>query len=600
MDFLVAAGAHLDRLAAELPTAPLRPHSSGERTVKRGPGRLVVTIGDGQLDGMAITKGKLVGESELKFDGLDSFVRFSRRTRGNFMVVGEHGDELLVGADPLGTYPLFFYDRAPFLLSNNIFLMQDALSLLDVELAPNNELFAWEATLKNGWFDQSGFEEVRLLPIGAVAVIAPSGARVVERPLTDLLYSDGSFEELIEAAAEEILENIRALGAGAYSHRICDLTGGLDSRLVLAALLHEGMADRFLFVTSGKYPHPDDNVASMLRQRFGLTRAVGAHPPGTGETSMLDRMRTFLTRTFGSYTMLMNIGAEAPPTKEILRLHGGLGETFRGFYTSNLGNPGHQRMKPFYREIDQRGFLLAPSTRKAQKAAVGEWSKTLERQGVQSEDLLDSAYIAQRNRYHFGLSWRAGNIARSSFHPLYSPAAIQAAYALPAEQRVANRVGYELMRRFHAELAELPFANEGWDPSLHESAPPITRESGKLFEPGVDRTVRVFPQERRGSPSQWQREVRQSGLHPKLGLIERMLTEMQSLKGGATALAPVFVPEKVRDFLDRQPGDFIRRGQRSRNAYAVNRLLGALVWTNGLCTGPPPSTAGPGSGGDET
>ncbi len=591
MEFLLAAGAQADLLGARFRTAHLRSHTDGARTVKSARGRVVLRIGEGQFDGIAVIDGRLAGHANIECDGLESFTGFVRRARGNFMVFAEHGDELFVAADRLGTYPLFYYDGDPFLLSNSVFLIEDALGLLDVDLSPNLELFGWEATLLNCWFDQTGFEEVRLFPIGAIAVASPSGVRFVEPPLTDLLYSDLPFDELIDAAADEILENVRALAGGDFTHRVCDLTGGLDSRLVLAALLREGVEDRFAYGTSGAYPNPDVNVARMLRQRFGLTRAVNAHPPNR-DLSLLDRTRSYLASTFGTYTMLMNVGVDAPPSKDVLRLHGGLGETFRRAYTAALGSSTTSRMQPFYAEIDSRGHLLAPEVRKEQKAAVGEWSKALEAEGVGGGDLLDVAYIAHRNRYHFGLTWRAGNISRSSFHPLYSPAAIQAAYALPIEERNTNRVGYELMRRFCPELVELPFAVKGWPDSIHQGVAPITRKSAKLFHEAPDPTVRLFPPKSRSreshSTSAWELEVRRSGLHPKLALLERMLDEMRPLLSEPVdALAPVFVPDQVRAFLDRKPHDFIAKGQRSRNAYAVNRLFGALVWVNRLCPGPP-------------
>ncbi len=585
VEFLLATGMDVDRLAVAVPRAELRSHDTGERTVKTAPGRVLVTIGDGQLDGIAVSDGRLLDSEGVESQKLDSFIQVARRTRGNFVLLCEHGDEIFVSTDPLGTYPLFLYDGGPFLLSNNIFLIEDALGLLDVKLRPDRRLFGWETTFHSGCFDCTGFEDVRLAPLGAVAVASESGVRFITRPQADLLYSARSFDELIDSAAQEIIENVQALASGIFTHRVCDLTGGMDSRLVLAALLHAGLKDSFVFETKGKYPHPDENISRMLRQRFGLTHALDAHPPSTEEAGSLAGMRSFLARTFGSYTMLINIGADAPPTKDVLRLHGSMGETFRGFYTGVYGSSARPRMKPFYERIEKSGALLAKAIRQEQKEAISRWAEDSEQEGVRAEDLLDMAYIAHRNRYHFGITWRAGSIARTSFYPLYSPAAVQAAYKLRAEERTANRVGYELMMRFSPELVELPFAEKGWNPSIHTGEPPITRNSPKLFEEGPrDPTVRLFPHSKSRPETQWAASVSRSGRHPRLRSLDQMLREMRPLLDAPVdALAPVYIPGKVREFLDRAPHEFP-----TSQGIRVDRLLGALVWVNGMCPGPRP------------
>ena len=59
---------------------------------------------------------------------------------------------------------------------------------------------------------------------------------------------------------------------------LANITGGRDSRLVLALMLSEGITDQFVFTTFGSPQLPDTIVATAIADRFGLDHRAATRP----------------------------------------------------------------------------------------------------------------------------------------------------------------------------------------------------------------------------------------------------------------------------------------------------------------------------------
>jgi hypothetical protein len=303
-------------------------------------------------------------------------------------------------------------------------------------------------------------------------------------------------------------------------------------------------------------------------------------------------MRHYIHRAAGCFSMLYGAGGvRQPDTRDVVQIGGSFGETFRGYYGAAYP-PAPER------PLDR---LIRHTRKKAQRhldagaiedhlRGLKTFSGAMLRAGTRPDDLPDLFYLRNRTRYHFGAQWRVTSFTRSVFHPLYSPAAIRAAYRLDLPERAANRVGYELMRRFSPALAELPFADDAWHPSLG-AAPvaPITRETPPP-DGDDDPGLRLFEGPSRAAhESERARRLQAEGRNRKWIDLEIALQEFaaQATEDGYERLRPTFDPAKMKTFLARPIEEFATQHE----AWTAYRLMAAYICANRLEL--PPSGAAP-------
>lgn len=83
-------------------------------------------------------------------------------------------------------------------------------------------------------------------------------------------YFEAGRDELIDLAADGVSEAVGAARTFPARLLVADLTGGRDSRLVLAGALLAGITDDLVFKTAGPPTLPDVVVARELAARYGL------------------------------------------------------------------------------------------------------------------------------------------------------------------------------------------------------------------------------------------------------------------------------------------------------------------------------------------
>ena len=130
--------------------------------------------------------------------------------------------------------------------------------------------------------DRTGFKNIRTLPQGSYVEVDPRrGARaMVWSPAPWAFGTDvGSPEELISSVREDIAGHLRVVLQFPAKEKIAHLTGGRDSRLILAVLLSEGLSDAVTFRTRGQESLPDVVVAREIAAHFGLDHGWGVVGP---------------------------------------------------------------------------------------------------------------------------------------------------------------------------------------------------------------------------------------------------------------------------------------------------------------------------------
>ena len=326
----------------------------------------------------------------------------------------------------------------------------------------------WLLTLGSVIGPRSGIEGVEALPGDAHVEVAGDGRlQVRRRPgwFATLTPVDPSPEELTAIAqpvAREIQATMAALSAIDGDRRL-GLTGGRDSRLLLAAALASGVEHRFTYQTTGPEGSADIRVARRLAAEHHLahneSRGSGRDAPAQW---LEDEIRVHAHRTCGLLPAKQLSGK--PGEVPWLFVDGCFGESMRAFF----GDHRHLRHLDDVDSVLQgrlqrwdRGGLCPPETEafylEATRMAVAELADG----GVATENLLHALFVLEYDRRDIGVADEAMAL-RPRVHPLQSVSAVAAAFRIGHEARRSQRLHLEVLRCLFEPLARVPLANKGW------------------------------------------------------------------------------------------------------------------------------------------
>ncbi len=377
-------------------------------------------------------------------DGL--FTAFSARADGHAVAV----------SDELGATYLFWAEHPDVhVVGSNAALVAQVRS---PGVRPRRDAFAATglAHTRARVGPRTGFVGVEVLPPGRRVVIAPGkGARVVAQPapwMPGPELRSLSDTELIDHAEAHLVEAAVAAAAYPAELRLVDLTGGKDSRLVLAGILLAGLTDRFRFRTDGTSGVSDVVVATELAAEFGLDHESGMRS-GEYLAPYAERVRSFVEATSG-----MNgpwaMKAKPADLPDWIRLNGLFGEPLRSYVQRPLAGPADVAAF-FNRRLGTLGLLRPESA--AQWRAIVEADVEHDRTPEATpHDLLDAFQL--RNRVLTGLGPREeqGGIPRLML--IGQTALVQVAFALGVDGRRTARLHRELFARASPALAAHRFA----------------------------------------------------------------------------------------------------------------------------------------------
>ncbi|MDX2029386.1 MAG: hypothetical protein SF339_01870 [Blastocatellia bacterium] len=342
---------------------------------------------------------------------------------------------------------------------------------------------AVEEYLRTGviYEERTLFREVRkLAPATIYRIVA---GRIVER--RPYWRFDDLETDAIEAAAaaERLAEALVAAAARigrAFLSPVCDLTGGWDSRAIVAAFLRAGAA--FEATVSGPVDGADVTIARRLAARAGISllhlepepqlRIDDAVRLTDGEADPVEyaRIAEIHRRTIGRFDVSIN---------------GSYGEIARGYWWELLWPRAGERRPIDARALAAKRYLTAAESPDlyptgagldlvAHLAAILGRSATAERNTAQ----MDQAYLFVRMQRWQGRIASATDRIRPCLSPFMFRSVLEAALRTPPRLRRNNRLMRDVIHRLRPDLAAEPL--ESGAPAL-----PLNWRTGPRFLPAA-------------------------------------------------------------------------------------------------------------------
>lgn len=440
------------------------------RSVAAGPARSQRNDANGCLflSGLVELDGTLIDE---QFE-VTRAMRSDRLTpdllagcRGLFTAVLEVAGSTYVVNDLFGLEHIYLLDVAGWrVVSNRFACLVQFMKAHGLRRSPNFAAFAAGLYSRHHFFRQIHshrlpIEGLALVPVDRYLEISSVG--VSPRTKTALAAglagrSERSYAELIDEAAGEVRQSVRAVAASPlFSRRRIDLTGGRDSRLTIAAARREGVLGGMRTVTDDIAGTDDLWVALPIAAWAGCRFLDDEEVPQYSK-SVRFKLMLWRSMSMGLYHLLNEHPWSALGSHfGTVRLTGGCGEVYSRFWLNAFeeildGPRGARSLPDVFATIRGSEAIPEPFRDEACESFVDAI------EGLPGHDLaekIENHYLFFRNRLHFGLGGINAFHGILTWSPLVSPSLLAASRRLPFDRRLRNRVNFDLLVRLEPALA---------------------------------------------------------------------------------------------------------------------------------------------------
>lgn len=390
-------------------------------------------------------------------------------------------------SDILSAAPLYYYlENGNWAISNRIGLLARALEQGRIPLTRTIDPSIQNIVFGTTFNGISPFREIKVLEFNKMIVVEDTALQLVDLDAYDPIPH--TYDECIENGRKSILSYVESVKSARQDwHSTTDVTGGADSRCVLAFLLNSSFSRNLYGRCITKTPHPDAVVANNIMRKYGI--AFGRHPIVTYKKSTLTdeiavRMNAELTgggRDSGA--PVPSVGLE-----NFLHFKGSYGEIGGATpgvdyaeQATHLGEVDIDRMLDLWierrRKVGALELLTDGAIDNARSAARREIVATLDCH-IQRDQLQSELYLRTRARTHFGLSSHFDQYSKTTIEPLANFWLVAAKRKASNIQINANKIIFDLTYANNPELTMEPFANKSWSksvlPDCLKSVAPVT------------------------------------------------------------------------------------------------------------------------------
>ena len=282
------------------------------------------------------------------------------------------------------------------------------------------------------------------------------------------------YHALVEKGAEEIIANVEAI-LDSGRPVMCDISGGRDSRIVLAAVVALGRMKDVVFntkVTPNKLGDVDVAIATGLVKEFGGSYHPNPEPIGWDVSTPRERLLKRRSHLFGAYHFFpkaqLNTVHALGEVKGV-RMLGGAGEIYRDVFQKFLQVT--DRRQPYDRGTLRRHLMAREAWEDLPEiitSAMPLFTQTFDHlPGATLSQKVDSHYFFFRNSYHYGIKMpKIGNA--EDINPGVSISLLKAARGLPPEVKATGRVVFDITRALCEKLAYVQY-DKPWQVDFTQS-----------------------------------------------------------------------------------------------------------------------------------
>jgi hypothetical protein len=311
------------------------------------------------------------------------------------------------------------------------------------------------------------------LASGAPDHDAPPDSVRVNRP-RDAGHPGGA-----RAVAEALVAAVAHLGDAGRPVEL-SLTGGKDSRLVVAAFVAAGVP--VVARTHGFADHPDVVVAAEIARRLGIEHIVRTPAAPGQQVDVLGRIRATVLVADGMLSAFENVGRPDPAASVVVTAGGHGGELLRGGYAETaVGRPAAvgglraalgparraARSAELLRRLTTKHLgLLRRGPAAGYVASLTPWTVALTRGPLAA---LDDFYLVNRAGRWSAAARQAYLIRENLVQPLFDEHVVAAARAVPLADRVSGALSAAVLAELCPALTDIPLAGK---PPTAKAQPP--------------------------------------------------------------------------------------------------------------------------------
>lgn len=393
---------------------------------------------------------------------------WAERLDGRYFAIryAEDDQTLEIVTDRLGAYPVYIGSTSEITwLSNSAELVRrlvDSTSMT-ISVLANFVASGWSLGGVPVW---NGVEK---LPRGVIRRYRPSrAAETVELLPPQKVCGFFNRGGDSAAAAGTLSAATGALAAWTDRPATLRLTGGRDSRVVLAAALDAGV--QFTAQTQAsqdfatRLSDADVIIGSRLANTVGCRHSITPAPPhAEGSARRLRLMSAGMVSLSDRRPRPVPEGDQPLP----LYLNGQGGELARCYYGTPGLDDGEAAAGYLYHHMVHR--WPAPILNREGEDLVRQWLRRWTHDqvdcGANLDDLLDLFYLLERMANWAGPSLGVAEYAEDIVSPLWSCRFLPHMFALPRSDRASERFHHDVLSCLAPHLLSIPFQGAGFPPS---------------------------------------------------------------------------------------------------------------------------------------
>ncbi|WP_294389728.1 hypothetical protein [uncultured Sphingomonas sp.] len=384
--------------------------------------------------------------------------------------------------DPAGLHQVFRDEDGRLVAANRAAFV----AILAAREEPGREAALWLTAMGYRAGEATGWAGVTQLRQGRRLTLIPDRAAGCEAASSPLLPPRRGFDPaLLDHGIAQAKAAIRiATGDGPVD---LPITGGKDSRVVLALALAAGLGDRLTLFTRGYPDHPDVVAGQRIAAAAGLPHRreppLGSDMPADLDAAAFLRvLGTIAYQADGGMGGWDNIAGLHPGRDSLISGH--FGELLKAYARRPVDGPldpvAMVRLQGPFDPLD----LLRETARTRLSDILHTQMDAHRAAGAREGDLPDLFYW--RNRIP---NWLGGIRGIKSFErqpvlPLGVPALRQLAFAMTPDERRMELAHFRIVERCAPGLLAIPFAHQTWHAALADAPRPdplLTRAGAPLF-----------------------------------------------------------------------------------------------------------------------